>query len=116
MKAAVIYEAGGPEALKLETRPIPKPTTEQVTTEQVLIRIKAFGLNPSSELFTRQGHSPGVPSLPRILGAIPEMLQTAWGSLFKALPLVKGDILLVRRGTASVGLAAAAIAKIMGHT
>jgi NADPH:quinone reductase-like Zn-dependent oxidoreductase len=50
MKAAVIYEAGGPEVLKLE----------------VLIRIKAFGLN-RSELFTRQGHSPGV-KFPRVLG------------------------------------------------
>ena len=25
MKAAVIYEAGGPEVLKIESRPIPKP-------------------------------------------------------------------------------------------
>ncbi len=32
----------------------------------MLIRVKAFGLN-RSELFTRQGHSPGV-KFPRILG------------------------------------------------
>lgn len=49
-----------------------------------------------------------------IVGAVPEMLQTAYGSLFKALRLQKGERLLVRGGTTSVGLAAAAIAKNHG--
>ena len=48
------------------------------------------------------------------LGAIPEMLQTAWGSLYKSLILEAGDRLLIRGGTTSVGLAAAAIAKNCG--
>ncbi|MBB5404166.1 NADPH:quinone reductase-like Zn-dependent oxidoreductase [Paraburkholderia sp. JPY162] len=48
------------------------------------------------------------------LGAMPEMLQTAWGSLFKALALQERDRLLIRGGTTSVGLAAAAIAKAHG--
>src|ERR1700758_2988554 len=61
MKAAVIHEAGGPEVLKLESRPVPTPKQGEV-----LIRVKAFGLN-RSELFTRQGHSPIV-MCPRILG------------------------------------------------
>ena len=61
MKAAVIYEAGGPEVLKIESRPIPQPKQGEV-----LIRVKAFGMN-RSELFTRQGRSPGV-KFPRILG------------------------------------------------
>jgi NADPH:quinone reductase-like Zn-dependent oxidoreductase len=49
-----------------------------------------------------------------VMGAIPEMLQTAWGALFTALKLTKVDRLLVRGGTTSVGLAAAAIAKNHG--
>lgn len=54
-------------------------------------------------------------SLPwETLGAIPEMLQTAWGSLFRSLQLKAGDRLLIRGGTTSVGLAAASIAKKHG--
>jgi NADPH:quinone reductase-like Zn-dependent oxidoreductase len=61
MKTAVMYEAGGPEVLRIERRPVPTPRQGEV-----LIRVKAFGLN-RAELLARQGQRPNV-SLPRILG------------------------------------------------
>ncbi len=169
MKAVVIRNPGAPEVLVVEERPVPQPALGWV-----LIRVKAFGLN-RSELFTRQGHSPGV-KFPRILGieavgiveeapggefkpgqtvatamggmgrqfdggyaeytcvpavqvqainttldwqtfgALPEMIQTAWGSLNRALRLQPGQSLLIRGGTTSVGLAAAVLAKQQGAT
>ena len=61
MRAIVIREAGGPEVLKIENLPVPTPKSGEV-----LIQVKAFGLN-RSEMFTRQGHSPSV-KFPRVLG------------------------------------------------
>lgn len=45
-----------------------------------------------------------------VLGACGEMLQTAYGSLFDSLQLKKGETLLIRGGTTSIGLAASALA------
>ncbi len=50
----------------------------------------------------------------RRLGALPEVLQTAWGSLTTGVGLEEGDTLLIRGGTSSVGLMAALLAKRMG--
>jgi len=61
MKAAVLERPGGPENFKIEERPLPK-----VEPGQVLVKVKAFGLN-RSELMTRKGLSPGV-KFPRVLG------------------------------------------------
>ena len=51
-----------------------------------------------------------------IVGALPEMLQTAYGSLTTGLDLRPGQSLLIRGGTSSVGMAAAALAKQLGAT
>lgn len=50
------------------------------------------------------------------LGAVPEMLQTAYGSLVVGLDAKDGDTILIRGGTSSVGLAIAVLAKLRGMT
>ena len=74
MKAAVLYSPGAPEQFRLEERPVPRPAAGQV-----LLRVRAFGLN-RSELMTRKGLSPGV-QLPRILGieCVGEVVQDPSG-------------------------------------
>jgi len=169
MRAAVVDAPGGPEVLVVKEVPDPEPRPGWV-----LIRVHAFGLN-RSEMFTRQGHSPGV-AFPRVLGiecvgeviaapstplspgdkvaalmggmgrvfdggyaeqclvpassvvpidsdlpwstlgALPEMFQTANGSLTVGLGVQPQDKLLVRGGTSSVGTAAIRIAKNLGLT
>ena len=167
MKAAVLHQPGSAENIKIEQREVPKPAEDEV-----LVRIRSFGLN-RSELMTRKGFSPDVhfprvlgiecvgevvndPSgdfqsgekvaafmggmgrqydggyaeyavLPKsilssfettlsweILGALPEMFQTAYGSLHLALDIQAGETLLLRGGTSSVGLLAAQLAKLAG--
>ncbi|MGI9539754.1 MAG: zinc-binding alcohol dehydrogenase family protein [Miltoncostaeaceae bacterium] len=50
------------------------------------------------------------------LGAVPEMLQTAYGSLTVGLDAQPDQTLLVRGGTSSVGMAAAVLGKRLGMT
>jgi NADPH2:quinone reductase len=61
MKAAVTTKPGGPGVIQIQERPVPA-----LKKGWVLVKVKAFGLN-RSEIFTRQGHSPGV-EFPRIQG------------------------------------------------
>lgn len=169
MKSAVLYQPGAPENFVIETRSIPKPGEGQV-----LVKVKAFGLN-RSELMTRKGLSPNVkfprvlgiecvgeveldPSgeylkgqkilalmsgmgrdfdgsyaefivLPKyvvqpfhsilsweILGAIPEMYQTVYGSLHLSLDVQKNETILIRGATSSVGMLAIQVARNMGLT
>src|SRR5260221_10628898 len=51
-----------------------------------------------------------------VLGAIPETLQTAYGSLTTGLDLKAGQTLLIRGGTSALGLVAAALAQDIGAT
>ena len=71
MRAAVVFEAGGPE--KLVVMEVPTP---EVKPGWTLVRVRGFGIN-HSELFTRQGLSPSV-RFPRILGieCVGEVAQT----------------------------------------
>jgi NADPH:quinone reductase len=50
------------------------------------------------------------------LGAVPEMLQTAYGSLTVGLDAQPGQTLLIRGGTSSIGMATAVLAKDRGLT
>ena len=169
MEAIVLDGPGPASALRVRTLPIPVPVAGQV-----LIQVKAFGLN-RSELHTRLGLAEGVtfPRVPGIeatgivvaapggefaagqqvaalmggmgrtfdggyaqytcvparqvvpftseldwavLGAIPETLQTAYGSLTDGLDVQPGQSLLIRGGTSSVGMFAAVLAKRRGIT
>jgi NADPH:quinone reductase-like Zn-dependent oxidoreductase len=51
-----------------------------------------------------------------VLGAVPEMLQTAYGSLTIGLDAQAGQSILIRGGTSSVGMATAVLAKRRGMT
>jgi NADPH2:quinone reductase len=51
-----------------------------------------------------------------VLGGVPEMLQTASGSLRVGLQAVDGQSLLIRGGTSSVGLALATLGSMRGMT
>lgn len=169
MQAIVLDAPGPPEALRI--RRVPRPTAR---AGQVLIEVKAFGLN-RSELHFRKGLGsfrsfPRIPGIEAtgvvadapggefapgtqvaaimggmgrtidggyaefvvvpasivvpftsslewaVLGAVPEMLQTAYGSLTTGVDAQKGDSLLIRGGTSSIGLALAVLAKQRGIT
>jgi NADPH2:quinone reductase len=60
---------------------------------------------------------PFTSSLPwSVLGAVPEMLQTAYGTLTVGLDMQPGQTLLIRGATSSVGMAATVLAKREGLT
>ena len=169
MRAVVVSEPGDADVLELREISVPV-----ATAGEILIKVRAFGLN-RSELHFRQGaaYSGSFPRVPGIeatgivaeapggeipvgtqvvtmmggmgrefdggyaeyvlvpaaqvipftsslpweqLGAVPEMLQTAYGSLFVGLHARPGQTLLIRGGTSSIGLALAVLGKLHGLT
>ncbi|MGX5210305.1 alcohol dehydrogenase catalytic domain-containing protein [Streptomyces violaceus] len=171
MRAVVVTQPGGPDALQVTTVPM-----SERQPGWVRIKVKAFGVN-ESEVTTRKGESDPEVTYPRIpgiegvgvvdqadedsglhpgqqvatmmggmgrsfdgsyaqyvtvpasqvipfeidlpwevAGALPEMFQTAYGSLATGLGLQAGQTLLIRGGTSTVGLSAATIAKDLGAT
>jgi len=169
MRAVVIDGPGPPEVLQVRHVPVPS-----AGAGEVLIRVKAFGLNRSELHFRRgvasSGSFPRVPGIEatgvveeapggefeagtqvvtmmggmgrdfdggyaefvvvpaaqvipfrselpwETLGAVPEMLQTAHGSLTLGVRAQAGDTLLIRGGTSSIGLALSVLAKQGGMT
>ena len=63
MKAIFVREHGGPEVLKLEDLPDPKPGADQV-----VVRLKAVGVNPV-DVYIRTGAYARKPALPFIPGS-----------------------------------------------
>jgi NADPH:quinone reductase len=63
MKAIVVHEFGGPEVLRLEEVPIPRPAAGQV-----LVRIRAAGVNPY-DTYMRSGTYAVKPPLPYTPGS-----------------------------------------------
>jgi len=63
MKAIRVHEFGGPEGMRLEEVPDPKPSAGQV-----LVRIRAAGVNPV-ETYVRAGAYARLPSLPYTPGS-----------------------------------------------
>lgn len=100
MRAAVLHAPGLTAKFTVEPSwpvPVPQPG-------QVLIHVKAFGIN-RSELFTRLGHSPGI-VFPRILGIeATGVVEEAPGSDV----FTKGDIVATCMG----GMGMCAILKIV---
>jgi NADPH2:quinone reductase len=58
MKAIVVHEYGGPEVMRLEDVPVPKPAGTQV-----LVRVMAAGVNPV-DTYLRSGNHAHAPKLP----------------------------------------------------
>lgn len=51
-----------------------------------------------------------------VLGAVPEMLQTSYGTLSVGLDAQPGQSILIRGGTSSIGMTIAVLAKLMNMT
>ena len=98
MKAIRVHKFGGPEVLQLDDVPDPK-----AGPGQVLVRIKAAGVNPV-ETYIRSGNYVNLPALPYIPGGDAAGVVEAVGDGVKRLK--KGDRVWVARGAGHAELAA----------
>ncbi len=81
MKAIRVHEFGNPEVMRLEEVPEPKPGLEQV-----LIRVRAVGINPV-DTYIRAGMYPLKPSLPYTPGSDASGTVEAVGKEVKGIKL-----------------------------
>ena len=100
MKAIRVNEFGGPEVLKIQDVPDPKPDLEQV-----LVRIKAAGVNPV-DTYMRSGAYARKPSLPYTPGVDAAGIVEAAGASVKRFK--RGDRVFVN-GTITGALAELAL-------
>ena len=70
-----------------------------------------YALVPESIVFPFQSTLPW-----EVIGALPEMFQTVWGSLHQALEIERNETLLIRGGTSSIGMTACQMARHQGLT
>jgi NADPH:quinone reductase len=102
MKAIRVSEFGGPEVMKLEETPDPRPAGDEV-----LVRVKAAGVNPV-DTYVRAGMYTVKPSLPYTPGADAAGIVEAVGSNVRGFK--KGDRVYVA-GTITGAYAELALAK-----
>jgi len=66
MKAIVLRQFGGPEVLRIEEVPTPKPVADEI-----LIKVHSVSVNRTLDCIVRAGHYPVTIHLPHVLGADP---------------------------------------------
>ena len=116
MTCVEIAEPGGPEQLRITTRPVPAPAKGEV-----LIKVAAAGVN-RPDVVQRLGHyAPTEQCLPVPKGlsmveaaALPETFFTVWTNLYERGDLKPGETLMVHGGTSGIGTTAIQVASRLG--
>ena len=89
MKAIFVREFGGPEVLKLEEVPTPKPGPGQV-----LVRIHAAGVNPY-DTYMRAGTYAVKPPLPSMTASVKNVDEApSGGKNFGLAPDIKASLVI----------------------
>eukprot|EP01133_Synstelium_polycarpum_P025957 gene25957-31170_t len=130
MRAIVLDAPGPPEALTIKVIPIPVPIAGWVLAVGEVVNCPGGELTEGRQVAAMMGGmgrtfdggyaeytcvpvSQVVPFSSELdwstVGAVPEMLQTSYGSLTVGLDAKSGQSLLIRGGTSSVGMATAVL-------